>query len=69
LICIKLSIPSTDDASLGLSNCDILADNDELDTVCFMGMERSILFLGQTKVEDVSGVVPKMTSGGSNLIR
>lgn len=52
------SLPSTDYFSLGPANSNIIANHNELDMVCLFGMERSVLLLCQTKVENIAGVIP-----------
>jgi hypothetical protein len=51
-------IPPTNDISLCPANSYVLAHDNELDTVCFLGVKCGILLLGQTKVEYVSSIVP-----------
>ena len=51
--------PTTYDFALGFSDSDIVTDNHELGPICFCRVESSILFLGQTEIENVSGIIPR----------
>lgn len=52
------NLPSANNVSLGLSNRDVITDDDEFDTIRLFGMLRGILFLCQTEIKDISGIIP-----------
>ena len=50
--------PAADNLSLVPAYCDVVADDDELDLIRLARVQRSVLFLCETKVQDIAGVVP-----------
>jgi len=51
--------PPAYDLSLRFADCDVITDDKELDAVRFLGVQRGVLFLCETEVEDVASVVSK----------
>ena len=64
MIAVVHFIPPANDASLRLTDCYILSDHNEFDTVCFLGVECGIFLLGQSKIEDISSIVPTTMMSG-----
>ena len=44
--------------SLGLSDRDVITDDDKLHAIRLLRMLCGILLLGQTEVENISGIIP-----------
>ena len=53
----ELSVPSTNDIPLSSPNGDVIPNNNKFDTRGLLGVQGSVLFFGQSEVQDISGVI------------
>ncbi len=51
-------IPTANNLALGLTDSDVITYYDEFDAVCLVGVKCSVLFFGETKVEDITSIIP-----------
>ena len=54
----ELHVPPSNQFPLLFPDCDIIANNDKFYLICLVRMKSSVLFFRQTKVEDISSVIP-----------
>ena len=58
-------MPPADNLSLLSSDSNVVADDEEFDAIGLVGVEGCVLLFGESKVEDIAGIVPCEVSGGS----
>lgn len=59
-------IPTANDLALGLTNGDVITDYDKFNAICLVGMKCSVLFLGETKVKDITSVISVQNQSGKD---
>lgn len=61
-------IPAPNDLALRSADGDIVAHNDKLDAICFVGMRSRVLLPSQAEVQDVPCVVPGSSFSGPHKV-
>lgn len=57
--------PPADNLSLLSSDGNVVADDDESDAIGLVGVKGGVLLFGESKVENVAGIVPCIVNGRS----
>lgn len=54
--------PPSDDAPLGPPNCNVITDDKESHGVLFVLVDRRVMLLGKSEIQDVTSIIPDYPS-------